>query len=139
LGDRDDAITNGLAAEWCGLPADALGVLSARRATGVIVTNGAMVSAELDPLVASLQAWGAHIHLSPGMRRIDYRRLRSLPLAYQPLLYLEPTTLARWQVVVKRATDLAVAVVALTLAAPVLALIAIGIKLQDRGPVFFRQ
>jgi exopolysaccharide biosynthesis polyprenyl glycosylphosphotransferase len=139
LGDRDDAISHGLAAEWCGLPSDALGVLSARHATGVIVTNGALSPQELDPLVATLQAWGAHIHLSPGVRRVDYRRLRSVPLAYQPLLYLEPSALAWWQIALKRTIDLVVSAIALALTSPLLAVIAVGVKFQDGGPVFFRQ
>ncbi len=39
----------------------------------------------------------------------------------------------------KRLFDVAVAVIALTLAAPVLAAAAVAIKLGSRGPVFFRQ
>jgi exopolysaccharide biosynthesis polyprenyl glycosylphosphotransferase len=139
LGDRDDAIEHGLGAEWCGLPGDALGVLTSRHATGVIVTSGALTSQELDPLAATLQAWGAHVHLSPGVRRVDYRRLRSVPLAYQPLLYLEPSALAGWQIALKRAIDLLFSVFALVLASPLLAVIAVAVKLQDRGPIFFRQ
>ena len=40
---------------------------------------------------------------------------------------------------VKRVFDLVIAAVILVLAAPLLLVIAIAVKLQDRGPVFFRQ
>jgi exopolysaccharide biosynthesis polyprenyl glycosylphosphotransferase len=43
------------------------------------------------------------------------------------------------RLMIKRATDVVVAVIALALAAPVLVLIAIAIKLTSPGPVFFLQ
>jgi lipopolysaccharide/colanic/teichoic acid biosynthesis glycosyltransferase len=79
------------------------------------------------------------VHLSTGLKGIAYKRLRAAPLAHEPLFYLEPVSLSRWQLVVKRGLDIAVASVSLLFAAPVLALAAIAIKLDDRGPVFFRQ
>ena len=48
-------------------------------------------------------------------------------------------TLASWQLAVKRALDSFVASIMLVLSAPVLALAAIAIKLQDGGPVLFHQ
>jgi lipopolysaccharide/colanic/teichoic acid biosynthesis glycosyltransferase len=48
-------------------------------------------------------------------------------------------SLSRWQLIVKRGLDVTVASVSLLFAAPVLAIAALAIKLQDRGPVLFRQ
>jgi lipopolysaccharide/colanic/teichoic acid biosynthesis glycosyltransferase len=64
---------------------------------------------------------------------------RLLPLAHEPFFYVEPVSLARWQLVVKRLLDLVVAGVALVAAAPVIGVAALLIKLEDGGPVFFRQ
>src|SRR5207244_2590819 len=80
-----------------------------------------------------------HVHLSSGLRGIDHRRLRALPFAHEPLFYLEPVSLARWQFFVKRGLDITIASVMLVLTSPVLLASAIAVKLQDHGPVLFRQ
>jgi lipopolysaccharide/colanic/teichoic acid biosynthesis glycosyltransferase len=60
-------------------------------------------------------------------------------LAYEPLFYVEQVTLASWQLRVKRAIDFSLSLLILAMTAPVLAFAALGIKLQDRGPVLFKQ
>jgi lipopolysaccharide/colanic/teichoic acid biosynthesis glycosyltransferase len=52
-----------------------------------------------------------------------------VPIAPTPLGYR----------VAKRSLDLAASIVGLLLASPILALVAIGVKLESRGPVLFRQ
>ena len=61
-------------------------------------------------------------------------RVGKLP-AYQ----LHPTRLELPSLVVKRATDLLLASIGLVLSLPLMALIALLIKAESRGPVFFRQ
>jgi exopolysaccharide biosynthesis polyprenyl glycosylphosphotransferase len=139
LGDRDEAIANDLGNLWCGIPIDAPRVLSARKATGVLVAMGTLDSDSLTDMVRVLHAAGAHVHISSGLRRIDHRRLRALPLAYEPLFYVEPWALPGRQLVAKRALDLACAGLVFLLTAPVLLLIAALVKLQDRGPILFSQ
>ena len=56
-----------------------------------------------------------------------------------PLVGLRPTRLPRSSRVLKRAFDLSASTFGLLLLAPVFAAVAIGIKLESRGPVFFRQ
>jgi exopolysaccharide biosynthesis polyprenyl glycosylphosphotransferase len=56
-----------------------------------------------------------------------------------PLLGLPPLRLARSSRMLKRGLDLVVSTIALVLLAPVLAGIALAIKLDSRGPVMFRQ
>jgi exopolysaccharide biosynthesis polyprenyl glycosylphosphotransferase len=56
-----------------------------------------------------------------------------------PLVGLPPLRLSRSSKLLKRSLDLTVAVVSLVVLAPFLALIAVAIKLDSRGPVFFRQ
>ena len=46
-----------------------------------------------------------HLHLSSGLEGISSRRLRPLPLAYEPLFYLEPLQLSNWQLTLKRVLD----------------------------------
>ena len=51
----------------------------------------------------------------------------------------EPPRLSPWQLVLKRAIDVVVASFALLVSAPVLLAAAIAIKLDDGGPIFYRQ
>ncbi|HLM29156.1 MAG TPA: sugar transferase [Acidimicrobiales bacterium] len=139
LGDRDEAIAHELGNLWCGGPGDAARVLAARQATGVVVAMGTLDSDALTELVRTLHLAGAHVHISSGLRRIDHRRLRALPLAYEPLFYVEPWALPHRQLVIKRALDIATSGLALVVAAPVMLVIAALIKLNDRGPVLFKQ
>jgi exopolysaccharide biosynthesis polyprenyl glycosylphosphotransferase len=139
VGRLEEAQRWGKGVPWLGEVDETLGAVRAARATGVIIAAGAVPPAELNRLVRHLTATGVHVHLSSGLRGIAHRRLRSLPLAYEPLMYLEPLGLARWQFVLKRSVDLVVASTLLVLTAPLLLIAAVAIKLQDRGPVLFRQ
>ncbi|MGH7458067.1 MAG: sugar transferase [Longimicrobiaceae bacterium] len=56
-----------------------------------------------------------------------------------PALHLHPARLEMPALVLKRLFDLVVAVIVLPLLAPLMAAIALGIKLDSPGPVFFRQ
>lgn len=56
-----------------------------------------------------------------------------------PVIRLREVPLAGWNGVVKRAFDLAVSVPALVLLSPFMALIALAVTLDSRGPVFYRQ
>ena len=56
-----------------------------------------------------------------------------------PLVGLPPTRLSRSAQILKRTLDLALTIPALVLLAPVFVLIALLIKRDSRGPVFFRQ
>ena len=56
-----------------------------------------------------------------------------------PLVGLRPTRLSRSSRALKRAFDLAAATLGLFVLAPLLLTVAIAIKVESRGPVFFRQ
>jgi len=56
-----------------------------------------------------------------------------------PLLLVKSTGLSATQRFVKRAMDIIICGVAMIVAAPIMAVVAIAIKLEDGGPVFFKQ
>ena len=56
-----------------------------------------------------------------------------------PLIGLPPLRLSSSSVVVKRAMDLSLAILGLVVLAPVFAAVAIWVKLDSKGPIFFRQ
>ena len=71
----------------------------------------------------------------------SFRTLWSEPtrVGLLPAYQLHPRRLEMPSLVVKRATDLLLATLGLALALPLMAIIAVCIKVESRGPVFFRQ
>jgi Undecaprenyl-phosphate glucose phosphotransferase len=64
---------------------------------------------------------------------------RFLPLAGVPMLAVLERPLSGWNFVLKALEDRVLAAILIVLFAPILLLIAVAIKLDSRGPVFFRQ
>jgi len=56
-----------------------------------------------------------------------------------PLIHLRESPLQGWNLVLKRATDVALGAIALMPAAPLMLAIALAIRLTSRGPVLLRQ
>jgi exopolysaccharide biosynthesis polyprenyl glycosylphosphotransferase len=124
---------------WLGNLADTPDIVKTAGANGVVLATSALTSEELNQLSRKLLRAEVHVHLSSGLKGIDHRRLRALPLAHEPLFYLERASLSRWQLWTKKTIDVVLATLGLLLALPVLLVTAAAIKLQDGGPVFFRQ
>src|SRR4051812_12594832 len=139
LGDRHEAARLGMASLWAGEVADAVTVARSSSTTGAVVVASAVQSDELNRTIRELMQTGSHVHVTSGLRGFDHRRLRAQPLAYEPIFYLEPVSLTRGQVILKRAIDLLLTSAALLLAVPLLLVAALAIKLDDGGPVLFRQ
>jgi exopolysaccharide biosynthesis polyprenyl glycosylphosphotransferase len=139
VGDKREAIRHGLTGCWCGELDEGLAVLTEMGGTGAIVCAGDLHPSQLNQIVQELLEVGMHVHLSSGLHGIDIGRLRPSPLAHEPFFYVERVTLASWQLVTKRAIDLVLSSTFLILMLPVLGLAALGIKLQDFGPVLFKQ
>jgi exopolysaccharide biosynthesis polyprenyl glycosylphosphotransferase len=124
---------------WLGPAGMALEAARVTGASGAIVVANGLAADELNGVIRHLGDAGIHVHLSSGLLGFNYRRLRAVPVGHEPFLYVEPTSLSRVQVGAKRACDVVFSLIGLVVAAPVLAIAAIAIKLEDRGPVLFRQ
>ena len=139
LGRRHEAVRRGLGDFWLGDTLDAASVLDAVDAELVV-----FCSADLDPaLVHSLttQERVRHrpVYVDPGLSRVDLRRMKATSIGYQPLLELESAALSATQRAVKRGFDYVVGAALAAIFAPVMLVIAVCIKLGDRGPVLFAQ
>ena len=106
---------------------------------GVLVASSALGPHELNAISRELLRHDVHVHLSSGLKGIDHRRLRSVPLAHEPIFYLERVSLSRSQVVIKRALDLVLGVITLIIVSPVLLIAGLAVRLSDGGPALFRQ
>jgi exopolysaccharide biosynthesis polyprenyl glycosylphosphotransferase len=139
VGSAREARAAGRAQLWLANYGDADQVLAAADVDSVVLCSGDIDPALLDVLIRGEQSRDRDLYLDPGLSGIDFRRVQALPIAHQPLLYVQSPSLSQLQVGFKRAFDVAVATVLLVVLAPLLLALAAAITLTDRGPVLFRQ
>lgn len=80
-----------------------------------------------------------HVLLAPDVDACSYAQNCVTPVAGLPMLNVSRPPLTGWSPLFKRCEDLVLATLALVLLAPLMALIAIAVKLDSPGPVLFRQ
>ncbi len=107
--------------------------------TGVLVAVNDIPTGALHELLRDVSAIGLPVHLSTGLTGFAHSRLRSMPVAHEPFMVLEPLRHTASQRAVKRTIDLFIATTALVVALPVLLICALLIRLDDGGPALFRQ
>jgi exopolysaccharide biosynthesis polyprenyl glycosylphosphotransferase len=90
-------------------------------------------------LIRSVQEQNVQIDIVPRLYEILGTRIGIHTVEGVPLLGMPPAKLPRSSRLLKRALDLTVATCALILLGPLFAVVAALIKLESRGPVFFRQ
>jgi len=130
-------------APWQGIPhrsalADLPQLAYEVGAEGVILVGSAVTAAESAAAVRGSLACGLHVQFWPGLAGVLSRRIRTAPVSGLPMLYVEAHKPPAWHVAAKRAIDIVTAAVLLPLTAPVLLMAAIGIRLEDGGPVLYR-
>ena len=93
----------------------------------------------LRELAWSLEGAGVELLVDPGLVEVAGPRMHIRPLMGFPLLHVEEPHFTGWRRVVKRASDIVLTSIGLVIISPFMLLIAAVIKLQDGGPVIFRQ
>ena len=82
---------------------------------------------------------GAKLTVAPPLSALHGTAVNVIHLAEFPLIELRTWDVSRTTLMIKRAFDLLVGTVLLVVLLPLVALIAIAVKLDSRGPVFFVQ
>jgi exopolysaccharide biosynthesis polyprenyl glycosylphosphotransferase len=136
------AISDGDGVE--GLPrlgslADAESVVAGHGIDHVFVALPAESSTQTMGLLDRLTRECVAIHVVPDLLQFMALRSRVEDVDGLPTINLSETPLGGWSLAVKRLFDVAVSAAALALASPLMLLIAIAIRLEDRGPIFYRQ
>lgn len=108
-------------------------------ASGVLVAISSIGTDTCNRLTRKLVEAGIHLELSSSLCDVASERLTVRPLSSHPVIYVEPVHRDGWRMAAKRAFDLVVASIALLLLSPLLALVAVAIKISAGGPVLFRQ
>ncbi|MFI5251801.1 MAG: sugar transferase [Bacteroidota bacterium] len=102
----------------------------------------AMDSTEHDKLLDVIARCNSHpvsIKIVPDLYDIISGQARTNQIYGFPLIEIMPNLLTPWERFVKRSIDIAVAATVLTLGLPIWLIIAIAIKLDSHGPVFYVQ
>ena len=130
-------------APWQGIPhrsalADLPQLANEVGAEGVMLVSSAVTAAESAAAVRDSLACGLDVQFWPALAGVLSSRIRTAPVSGLPMLYVEAHKPLTWHIAAKRAIDIVTAAVLLPLAAPVLLMAAIGIRLEDGGPVLYR-
>jgi len=118
---------------------DTLEVVRQTGATGVILSVPSLDPDVVNRLTRTLTDAGCHVALSSSLHDIDISRTRSQAFDGRLMIYVEPTNRSRLRLFLKRSFDVVIAGLVLVLTLPILAIAAVAIKLDSRGPVLFRQ
>ena len=135
---RDDIGARG-GARLLGSVANVRRLLVEHGCCGVVVSLGSVGQDEVNRLTRELTDEGFHVALSSSLCDIDIARIRPQVFDGNTMLYIEPVIRGGWRGVAKRGFDAVVAMFILVFSAPVLLAAMIAIKIDDGGPVFFRQ
>jgi exopolysaccharide biosynthesis polyprenyl glycosylphosphotransferase len=114
-------------------------ILEEQGANGVVVSPSSVHDHEANALTRRLTDLGYHVALSSNLRDIDMNRLRPQQFDGYAVLYVEPVIRHGWRPIAKRVFDVTVACIVLVLSLPVLLIAMLAIRLEGRGPLFFRQ
>jgi exopolysaccharide biosynthesis polyprenyl glycosylphosphotransferase len=106
----------------------------------IVIASGSGIEEDrLIDLVRAAKATGVRVTFFPGVLAMVGSSVVFDDLWGMPLLGIPRFGLSRSSAAVKRSFDIVGAVAGLVLLAPAFAVIAAAIKLESRGPVFFRQ
>ena len=104
-----------------------------------VTSDDATRYSNLRQLAWSLEGSGVELLVDPGLVEVAGPRMHIRPLMGFPLLHVEEPHFTGWRRLVKRATDLVLTSIGLVIISPLMLGIAAVVKLQDGGPVIFRQ
>jgi lipopolysaccharide/colanic/teichoic acid biosynthesis glycosyltransferase len=114
-------------------------VIESRGVDEVVVALPRRAHARLNQLVATLHELPVHARVVPDYFALALYRAAAEDFAGIPMIDLRAPALSEYQRLAKRLFDLTAGGVFTLLSLPVMGLVALAIKLDSRGLVFFRQ
>ena len=137
LAPKGEEISNGHAV--LGTTAELSRIVQRERATLVLVAASAFDTARLNQMFWELADVDVDLQITSGTIDLLASRIIVQSVAGVPLFYVRRTGMDKAQRTAKRTLDLVGSFIGLTLLSPFLALIALWIKRDSEGPVFFTQ
>ena len=93
----------------------------------------------IEDAILACENVGVPTSISLDLYNLHISRTRQTDFNGFPLLEFETFYAKEWQLFIKRVVDMATASIALVVFSPLMFLVALGIKLTSKGPVFFKQ
>jgi exopolysaccharide biosynthesis polyprenyl glycosylphosphotransferase len=122
-----------------GAGSDLLAIVRAHGVEEVILAIGSGDRPVLERVLNELDGSGVEVRILPDMYDILSGSVRMSSIYGAPLMEIHRHMMPPAQVVLKRAMDLTVSVVAMLLLAPVFVGIGVAVRASSKGPVFFSQ
>lgn len=107
--------------------------------TVAVTASGELTATRLRRLGWQLEGTGIDLVVAPALTDVAGPRIHTRPVAGLPLIHVEAPEFRGVRKLVKGLVDRSAAALAVALLLPVLALIALAIRLDSRGPALFRQ
>ena len=114
-------------------------ILDEERPDEVIITLPWMYHRKIMGIVRECEQRNVRPRIVPDLFQMSLTQVNVEDLGGVPLIGVRAISISKGALLVKRAVDILGAVVGLTLGAPLLALIALAVRLDSPGPVIFRQ
>lgn len=106
---------------------------------GAVIVAGGMKRSEIRQLGWDLENTKAELVLMSRLTDVAGPRVHISPVQGVPMMHVDLPRYSGFNYVLKRCMDVVLSFAALVLLLPLFAVIALAIKLDDRGPVIFRQ
>ncbi|MBN2411858.1 undecaprenyl-phosphate glucose phosphotransferase [candidate division KSB1 bacterium] len=105
----------------------------------VIISLGKSSQKSVLTVIANCEHLPVHIKIEPDLYNIILGQARTQQIYGFPLIEIYPELMQPWERQVKRIMDLSISFITLLLLSPLFILVALIIKLESSGPVFFKQ
>lgn len=109
------------------------------RLDGVIITLPWMYHRKIVTIIAQCERHQVAVRIVPDVFQMTMSHLDTEDLGGIPMIGVREITISRSQMLLKRAMDVILSLMALLVLLPVLLLVALAIRLDSPGPVLFRQ
>lgn len=118
---------------------DIPGIIASQRLDVIFIAFGGDEESRLFDMIDRCAGLDVEFFLVPDVLEMMTSRLRVEEIGGIPLLKIKDAAITGWRLVFKRTFDLLFSAAALILLSPLFALLALGVALSSKGPVFYRQ
>jgi len=130
---------NVLGAPVIGTISDIESILKSNVVDEVIIAIPRSLLADAEPIAQACEQEGIKLRFMADLFNLEVARTNLIKLGKTPILTMEPVAQDEIKLMIKRFFDLTLTILAMPIVIPLMALIAIAIKLDSPGPVFFVQ
>ncbi|MGF1753490.1 undecaprenyl-phosphate glucose phosphotransferase [Vibrio makurazakiensis] len=126
-------------AEYRGSIRDGLKLAKCRSVRHVYIAIPTWNAERVQSIVRQFSDTTAHVYLVPDVNTFELMQARWRNIGGSPTISIQDTPFYGFSSVVKRMQDIVLASAILALISPVLAVVALGVKVSSRGPIIFKQ